>query len=108
MLRSIGVGCDSITDTPATGHQKITIRDSVCRWRAEPVSVVVVTIDTDHVPFTESQPYRCGRGHWLLPDRMMAGTVTCSCRRGRHTTWECECGDITYAPKLKEACALRR
>jgi hypothetical protein len=76
--------------------------------RRGPASVVAVTIDADRVPFTESQPYRCGRGHWLLPGHMMAGSKPCSCRRGRHTTWECECGDVTYAPKLKGSCTLGR
>jgi hypothetical protein len=81
----------------------------------EPASVMVVTIDTDddlgnssEQIFTESQPYRCKRGHWLLPGHMIAGSVRCSCARRRHTTWECECGDLTYAPALKKSCALGR
>jgi hypothetical protein len=35
---------------------------------------------------------------------MIVRVVPCACRRGRHTSWECECGDLTYAPALKESC----
>jgi hypothetical protein len=23
-------------------------------------------------------------------------------------TWECECGDITYSPRLRDSCALSK
>lgn len=70
--------------------------------------VVTIDVDEDRIPSTEGRPYRCARGHWLLPGHMMVGSMPCSCRRGRHTTWNCECGDVTYAPALKESCALSR
>ena len=41
-------------------------------------------------------PLRCPRGHPLRPGRMLVGTVACSC--GRHLTWRCECGAVTYGP----------
>jgi hypothetical protein len=36
------------------------------------------------------------RVHTLRPGRMLVGTVACSC--GRHLTWRCECGAVTYGP----------
>jgi hypothetical protein len=72
--------------------------------------VVVVTIDVDDlVRFIERtqvgrRPHRCTRGHWLLPGHMIVGSMPCSC--GRHTTWECECSDVTYEPVLTESCTL--
>jgi hypothetical protein len=76
----------------------------------EAVTVVVVTIDTDDdlVLYTDSRPYRCARGHWLLPGHMIVASRPCSCGRGRHVTWECECGDVTYSPKLRDSCALSK
>jgi hypothetical protein len=44
------------------------------------------------------------RGHWLLPGHMLVGSMPCSC--GRHTTWECECSDVTYVPVLTKTCTL--
>jgi hypothetical protein len=35
---------------------------------------------------------------------MLVGTIACSC--GRHITWRCECGAITYGPPLTERCSL--
>ena len=74
-------------------------------------SVMVVTIDVDDdlVRFigrtqTDRRPHRCTRGHWLLPGHMLVGSMPCSC--GRHTTWECECSDVTYEPVLTESCTL--
>jgi hypothetical protein len=93
------------------GHQTITIRQPICRRDAKAASVVVVTIDVDDdlVRFIERtqmdrRPHRCTRGHWLLPGHMIVGSMPCSC--GRHTTWECECGDVTYEPALTESCTL--
>lgn len=84
------------------------MRCVACPWRAEHVTVGSVTIDVDDdlVLYTDSRPYRCARGHWLLPGHMMVGSRSCSCGRGRHTTWECECGDITYSPKVRDSCEL--
>ena len=56
--------------------------------------------------YTDKRPYRCARGYWLLPGHMIVRVVPCACRRSRHTSWECECGDLTYAPALKESCTL--
>jgi hypothetical protein len=39
---------------------------------------------------------RCG------PGRMLVGSIACSC--GRHLTWRCECGAVTYGPALGEGC----
>jgi hypothetical protein len=32
------------------------------------------------------------------------GSIACSC--GRHLTWRCECGAVTYGPPLGEGCSL--
>jgi hypothetical protein len=40
----------------------------------------------------------------LLVGHMIVGSLPCSC--GRHTTWECECSDVTYEPALMESCSL--
>jgi hypothetical protein len=49
-------------------------------------------------------PVRCPRGHLLRPGRFLVGSIACSC--GRHTTWRCECGAVTYGPALAEGCSL--
>jgi hypothetical protein len=49
-------------------------------------------------------PMRCPRGHVLRPGRMLVGSIACSC--GRHLTWRCECGAVTYGPALSEGCSL--
>ena len=101
-----------VTDTPGVGHQTITMGQPTCHRGADPVTVVVVTMDVDDdiaqaaELYTDKRPYRCARGHWLLPGHMIVRVVLCSCRRGRHTAWECECGDSTYSPALKDSCAL--
>jgi hypothetical protein len=41
-------------------------------------------------------PQRCPRGHWLLPGHFLVLDIPCPC--GRHMTWECECGAVTYGP----------
>src|SRR5882762_7220356 len=43
-------------------------------------------------------PRHCPRGHLLQPGRMLVGSIACSC--GRHLTWCCECGAVTYGPAL--------
>jgi hypothetical protein len=43
-------------------------------------------------------------GHRLLPGHTSVGTIACSC--GRHLTWRCECGAVTYGPALAEGCSL--
>lgn len=63
-------------------------------------------VDDELVLYTDKRPYRCANGHWLLPGHMIVGSRSCSCGRGRHTTWECECGDVTYSPKVRDACSL--
>jgi hypothetical protein len=89
------------------------MRRSTCRHGAGPVTVDAVTIDVDEdiakaaELYTDKRPYRCGRGHWLLPGHMIVRVVECSCRRGRHTAWECECGESTYSPAVKESCTLQ-
>ena len=72
---------------------------------------MVVTVDVDDNLVratgrtqTDRRPHRCKRGHWLLPGHMLVGSMPCSC--GRHTTWECECSDVTYEPALTESCTL--
>jgi hypothetical protein len=35
---------------------------------------------------------------------MLVGSIACSC--GRHLTWRCECGAVTYGPALAEGCSL--
>jgi len=90
------------------------MRPPTCLRGADPVTVVGVTIDVDDdiaqaaELYTDKRPYRCARGHWLLPGHMIVRVVRCSCARGRHTAWECECGDFTYAPVLKESCTLSK
>ena len=49
-------------------------------------------------------PMRCPRGHLLRPDRMLVRTVACSC--GRHITWRCHCGEVTYGPVLADGCRM--
>jgi hypothetical protein len=39
-----------------------------------------------------------------LSGRTIVGTIACSC--GRHLTWRCECGAVTYGPALGEGCSL--
>jgi hypothetical protein len=43
-------------------------------------------------------------GHRLRPGHTIVGTIACSC--GRHLTWRCECGAVTYGPALTEQCSL--
>jgi hypothetical protein len=49
-------------------------------------------------------PLRCPRGHLMRPERMLVGSTECSC--GRHVTWRCHCGAVTYGPALAEGCSL--
>jgi len=35
---------------------------------------------------------------------MLVGSIACSC--GRHLTWRCGCGAVTYGPALAEGCSL--
>jgi hypothetical protein len=35
---------------------------------------------------------------------MLVGSIACSC--GRHLTWRCECGTVTYGPALAEGRSL--
>jgi hypothetical protein len=49
-------------------------------------------------------PQRCAQGHRLRPGHVLVGTIACSC--GRHLTWACECGAVTYGPVLAEGCSL--
>jgi hypothetical protein len=35
---------------------------------------------------------------------MLVGSIACSC--GRHLTWRCECGAVTYGPALTSGCSL--
>src|ERR1700760_3513739 len=51
-------------------------------------------------------PIRCPRGHLMRPERMLVGSTECSC--GRHLTWRCHCGAVTYRPELGEKCILPR
>ena len=53
----------------------------------EAVTVVVVTIDTDDdlVLYTDSRPYRCARGHWLLPGHMIVASQPAVLVRSRPT-----------------------
>jgi hypothetical protein len=37
----------------------------------------------------------------LRPGQMLVGSLACSC--GRHLTWRCECGAVTYGPALAGA-----
>jgi hypothetical protein len=34
----------------------------------------------------------------------LVGSIACSC--GRHLTWRCDCGAVTYGPALAEGCSL--
>jgi hypothetical protein len=49
-------------------------------------------------------PQHCPRGHPLRPGRVLVGSIACPC--GRHLTWRCECGAVTYAPPLGVGCTL--
>jgi integrase len=44
--------------------------------------------------WTARPPLRCPSGHLLRPGRMLVGSIASSC--GRHLTWACECGVVTY------------
>jgi hypothetical protein len=35
---------------------------------------------------------------------MLVGSIACSC--GRHLTWSCECGAVSYGPALTSGCSL--
>lgn len=50
-------------------------------------------------------PMRCPRGHFLRSDRTLVRAIACSC--GRHSTWRCYCGLVTYAPALTDGCVPR-
>jgi hypothetical protein len=49
-------------------------------------------------------PLHYPRGHPLGPGRMLVGSIACSC--GRHLTWRCDCGAVTYGPPLGAGCSL--
>jgi hypothetical protein len=49
-------------------------------------------------------PTHCPAGHLLRPGRMLVGSIACSC--GRHLTWRCECGAVTYGPTIGDGCRL--
>jgi hypothetical protein len=55
-------------------------------------------------PWMVRPPERCRHGHPHLPGRTIIGAIPCSC--GRHLTWACECGAVTYGPALAEGCSL--
>jgi HAMP domain-containing protein len=38
------------------------------------------------------------------PGHVLVGSIACSC--GRHLTWRCECGAVTYGPAFGEGCSL--
>lgn len=38
------------------------------------------------------------------PGTCWSGSIACSC--GRHLTWPCECGAVSYGPALAEGCSL--
>jgi hypothetical protein len=44
--------------------------------------------------WTARPPLHCPSGHLLRPGRMLVGSIASSC--GRHLTWACECGAVTY------------
>jgi hypothetical protein len=50
------------------------------------------------------RPQHYPRGHPLRPGRVLVGSIACSC--GRHLTWCCECGAVTYGPALADGCSL--
>src|ERR1700756_3781030 len=41
-------------------------------------------------------PQHCAEGHRLRPGHMVVVTIACSC--GRHLTWRCEGGAVSYRP----------
>ena len=51
-------------------------------------------------------PLRCPRGHLMRAERIVNKTAICSC--GRHQTWRCHCGAMTYEPSIKAQCDLLR
>jgi len=51
-------------------------------------------------------PLRCPRGHLMRPERIVINSTACSC--GRHRTWRCHCGAVTYAPAMGEKCDITR
>lgn len=40
----------------------------------------------------------------LQPGRMLVDRIACLC--GRHLTWCCECGAVTYGPTFAYGCSL--
>jgi hypothetical protein len=42
----------------------------------------------------------------FAPGHVLVGCVACS--RGRHLTWRCECGAVSYGLALAEGCSLLR
>src|ERR1700759_2262508 len=51
-------------------------------------------------------PLRCPRGHLMRVERIVANSAVCSC--GRHQTWRCHCGAMTYEPTVGTRCNLPR
>jgi len=49
-------------------------------------------------------PLRCPRGHLMRAERVVNKSAMCSC--GRHQTWRCHCGAMTYEPSLSAHCDL--
>jgi hypothetical protein len=49
-------------------------------------------------------PLRCRADTGWGRPRMLIGSIACSC--GRHLTWRCECGAVTYGPALGDRCSL--
>lgn len=56
----------------------------------------------------EVAPERCGNGHPLGPNQVIAGYTPCDCGKGRtrgHSTWRCRtCDDVVVA----NGCTVRR
>jgi hypothetical protein len=52
----------------------------------------------------KSRTLRLAPGHGIAPRAISIGSIACSC--GRHLTWRCECGAVTYGPALGDGCSL--
>jgi hypothetical protein len=102
--------------TPAHGPRlracvtsRLSTPNSGCCWRFDPATNVDAMPAVGELVCRSGQwmvqpPEVCPRGHRLLPGRMLVGTVACSC--GRHITWQCECGEVTYGPALTPSCSV--
>ncbi|MGH3724202.1 MAG: hypothetical protein ACRDUS_08735 [Mycobacterium sp.] len=63
-------------------------------------------VRNEHGTWSIVAPDYCPSGHPTTPGRVSVRGGACDCGQ-RHMTWTCECGAVTYAPKLGDECRTR-